>query len=67
MFAQRQATLRYQTKFPPFFHTTFIPLAPPGHPAHRVHFPDPTNATPNAFHPLPPTFYGPIAPGVFRK
>ncbi|CAF4659340.1 unnamed protein product [Rotaria sp. Silwood1] len=67
MYAQKQAILRHQTKYSPFFHTTFVPLAPPpGHPTHRVLFPDPTNAAPAAFHPFPPAIYRPIPPGVFR-
>ncbi|CAF0920628.1 unnamed protein product [Rotaria sp. Silwood1] len=66
MYAQKQAILRHQTKYSPFFHTTFVPLAPPpGHPTHRVLFPDPTNAAPAAFHPFPPAIYRPIPPGVF--
>ncbi|CAF1006887.1 unnamed protein product [Rotaria sordida] len=67
MYAQKQAILRHQTKYSPFFHTTFVPLAPPpGHPTHRVLFPDPTNAASAAFHPFPPAIYRPIPPGVFR-
>jgi len=67
MYAQKQATLRYQTKSSPFFHAAFVPLAPPGHPTHRVIFPDPTNAAPAGFHPFPPAIYRPIPPGIFRK
>jgi hypothetical protein len=64
MYAQKQATLRHQTKASPFFHPALFPLAPPGH---RVIFPDPTNAAPTAFHPFPPAIYRPIPPGIFRK
>ncbi len=67
LYAQKQATLRHQTKSSPFFHTAFVPLVPPGHPTHRVLFPDPTNAAPPAFHPFSPTIYRPIPPGIFRK
>lgn len=68
MYAQKQAILRHQTKFSPIFHATYVPLAPPpGHPTHRVLFPDPTNAAPAAFHPFPPAIYRPMPPGVFRK
>ncbi|CAF1097175.1 unnamed protein product [Adineta steineri] len=63
IYAQKQATLRHQTKSSPYFHTAFVPLPPPGHPTHRVLFPDPTNA---ALHPFPPTIYRPIPPGIFR-
>ncbi|CAF3214162.1 unnamed protein product [Rotaria socialis] len=67
IYAQKQVILRHQTKFSPVFHTTFVPIAPPpGHPAHRVIFPDPTNAATAAFHPFPPAIYRPIPPGVFR-
>ncbi|CAM4899091.1 unnamed protein product [Rotaria socialis] len=66
IYAQKQVILRHQTKFSPMFHTTFVPIAPPpGHPAHRVIFPDPTNAATAAFHPFPPAIYRPIPPGVF--
>ncbi|CAM4892348.1 unnamed protein product [Rotaria socialis] len=66
IYAQKQVILRHQTKFSPVFHTTFVPIAPPpGHPAHRVIFPDPTNAATAAFHPFPPAIYRPIPPGVF--
>ncbi len=67
MYAQKQATLRYQNKSSAFFHPTFLPLAPPGHSTHRVLFPDPTNAAPTAFHRFPPAIYRPIPPGIFRK
>jgi hypothetical protein len=67
LYAQKQATLRHQTKSSPFFHTAFVPLAPPGHPTHRVLFPDPTNAAPGGFHPFPSAIYRPIPPGIFRK
>ncbi|CAF0979595.1 unnamed protein product [Rotaria magnacalcarata] len=67
IYAQKQAILRHQTKFSPMFHTTFVPIAPPpGHPAHRVIFPDPTNAATAGFHPFPSAIYRPIPPGVFR-
>ncbi|CAF0979372.1 unnamed protein product [Rotaria magnacalcarata] len=62
MYAQKQATLRHQMKSSPFFHPTLFPLVPPGHPTHRLLFPD-TSAT---FHPFPPTIYRPIPPGIIR-
>ena len=64
IYAQKQASLRYQTKSSPYFHTAFLPIAPP---THRVLFPDPTNAGPAGFHPFPPAIYRPIPSGIFRK
>ncbi|UJR36366.1 hypothetical protein I4U23_029092 [Adineta vaga] len=66
LYAQKQTPLRYQTKSSPYFHTTFLPLVPSGHPTHRVIFPDPTNTAPAGFHPFPPAIYRPIPPGIFR-
>ncbi len=63
MYAQKQATLRHQMKSSAFFHPTLFPLISPGHPTHRLLFPD-TSAT---FHPFPPAIYRPIPPGIFRK
>ncbi|CAF2638789.1 unnamed protein product [Rotaria sp. Silwood2] len=62
MYAQKQATLRHQIKSSPFFHPTLFPLVPPGHPTHRLLFPD----TSTTFHPFPPTIYRPIPPGIIR-
>lgn len=67
LYAQKQSNLRHQNKSSPFFHTAFVPLAPPGHPTHRVIFPDPSNAASAGFHPFPPAIYRPIPPGIFRK
>ncbi|CAF1359598.1 unnamed protein product [Adineta steineri] len=62
MYAQKQATLRHQIKSSPFFHPPLFPLIPPGHPTHRLLFPD----TSPPFHPFSPTIYRPIPPGIFR-
>lgn len=67
LYAQKQVNLRHQNKSSAFFHTAFVPFAPPGHPTHRVIFPDPTNATPAGFHPFPAPIYRPIPSGIFRK
>ncbi len=63
MYAQKQATLRHQIKSSSFFHPALFPLIPPGHPTHRLLFPD----TSPPFHPFPPAIYRPIPPGIFRK
>ncbi|CAF0782300.1 unnamed protein product [Adineta ricciae] len=62
IYAQKQASLRYQTKSSPYFHTAFLSIAPP---THRVLFPDPSNAGPAGFHPFPPAIYRPIPSGIF--
>jgi hypothetical protein len=67
MYAQKQVTLRHQTKSSAIFHPTVFPLLPTSHPTHRVLFPDPSNGASAGFHPFPAGIYRPIPSGIFRK
>lgn len=59
LYAQKQATIRHQTKSSAFFHPTFVSLTP----THRFVIPE---TSPN-FHPFSPAIYRPIPSGIFRK